>query len=221
MQECLTTCWLCKASLHTTTEQLRHPDRTTENPKCLLNLVINWTFRNNCFSCSYWNSQIINSPAPHMQPKLFTPVYWCKNKSSAHQPFLSGLRGGHGQVLSPGIEGVNLDAPVGLRLPQPHTQHLFDVYTLPRADPGFHVDLQGADAYVPVPVCDRHQAGDLQEHGGRLVRRAQMHPELRPDDAIGLKLWSKREKAALWLPIHLDDGLGWRQKETGKMFCIY
>lgn len=144
----------------------------------------------------------------------------CKIKRWAHQSFLARLCGGHSQILSPGIECVNLDAPVGLRLPQPHTQHLLDVYTLPGADPGFHVDLKGADSYVPVPVCDRHQAGDLQEHGGRFVRRAQMHPQLRPDDAIGLKLWSQREKATLGLPIHSDDGLGWRQRETGKLVCI-
>lgn len=144
-----------------------------------------------------------------------------RNKGSAHQSFLSWFHGGHGQVISPRIEGVNLDAPVGLRLPQPHSQHLFDVYTLPRADPGIHVDLQGTDPYVPVPVCDRHQAGDLQEHGGRLVRRAQMHPELRPHYATGLKLLSKREKAALWFPIHLDDGLSWGETEGEVVLYVY
>lgn len=137
------------------------------------------------------------------------------NKVSAHQSVLSRLRGGHGQVIPPRIEGVNLDAPVGLRLPQPHAQHLFDVYTLPRADPGVHVDLQGADVYVPVPVRDRHQAGDLQEHRGRLVRRAQMHPELRSYYSIGLNLLSEGEKAAPRLPIHLDDGLSCRKRERG------
>lgn len=119
-------------------------------------------------------------------------------KDSSHQSFLSGLCGGYGQVISPRIEGVNLDSPVGLRLLQPHGQHLFDVYALPRAEPGIHLDLQGADAYVPSPVRDWHQAGELHEHGGRLLRRAQIHPQLSPQYASGLKLLVEREKAALW-----------------------
>ena len=135
-----------------------------------------------------------------------------RTKRGAHQSFLPGLRGGHGQVFPSRIKGVNLDAPVGLRLPQPHIQHLLDVYTLPGARSGLHVQLQGADAYVPAVVRDRHQAGDLQEDGGRLARRAQMHPELRPDQPASLELLSEGEKAALRLRVHLDDGRGCEEK---------
>lgn len=132
--------------------------------------------------------------------------------SSTHQARFPWLCGGHSQVIPPRIECINLDAPVRLRLSQPHSQYLFDVYTLPRADTSIHVNLQGPDPYAPIPVCDRHQAGDLQEHRGRFVCWPEVHPELATDYAIGLKLLIEGEKAASWYPIYLHDGFGWRGK---------
>lgn len=132
-----------------------------------------------------------------------------------HQPLFSRLRRAHSQIVSPGVEGVDLDAPVGLRLPQPHGHDLLHVYALPGADPGVHVDLQGADPYLPPPLRGRHQPGDLQENGGRFARGAHVNPQLRTDDPAGLKLMAEGEEAARWFPARLNDRVGCRNTESG------
>lgn len=137
------------------------------------------------------------------------------DRSRAHQSFLAGCRGGDGQVPPPGVEGVDLDAPVGLGLPQPHAQHLLDVDALPGADAGVHLDLERADVDVSAAVRHRHEARDLQEDGGGLAGRAQVHPQLRPHDAAGLELGRQGEEAAPGLPVHLH-GAGGCGPEGGR-----
>jgi len=110
------------------------------------------------------------------------------NRDATHQALLSGLQGGGHQVVAPGVVRVDLDAPVGLGLPQPHAQNLLDVDAFPRADPGVHVDLQRVDAYVSAAVRGGHQAGDLQEHRGGLIRGPEVHPQLGAHGAVGLHL---------------------------------
>lgn len=128
------------------------------------------------------------------------------NQSCAHQSLLSGRRGGNSKVSPPGVESVDLDAPVGLGLPQPHAQHLLDVDALPGADTRIHVDLERAYVYVPAAIRNGHEARDLQENGGGLGGRPQVHPQLRPHDAAGLELGREREEAAPGLPVHLHGG---------------
>lgn len=134
-----------------------------------------------------------------------------KLKHTTHQSLFSRLSGGDREIVAFGVEGIDLDTPVGFRLPQPHSKHLLHIDALPRLHACVHVDLQRTYSHVPSPIFDRHESRYLQEHRCRLISWAQVHPELRPYNAARLDLWAEGEKTALRFLVYLNVGVGYKR----------
>ncbi len=87
-----------------------------------------------------------------------------------YQPLLPGSKRGNGQVIAALIKGIDVDSPVGVRLFEPVLQHVLKVNTLPVADPGVELYLQGADADVAAALLrDGLQPQNLQIDSGGLL----------------------------------------------------
>lgn len=96
-----------------------------------------------------------------------------------YQSLLSGSQRSHRQIVAALIEGVDVNAPVGVRLLEPVLQHVLKVNTLPVAHPGVELYLQRTDADVAAALLgDRFETEDLQVDGGGLLQRTQVHPQL-------------------------------------------
>ena len=125
-----------------------------------------------------------------------------------YQPLLPGSQWGNSQVIAALIKGVDVDPPVGVGLLEPVLQHVLKVNTLPVANPGVELYLQGADADVAAALLrDGLQPEDLQVDGGGLLQRSQVHPQLGLQHLCEHQFGAKLEEAAARLPIHLHQGL--------------
>lgn len=95
-----------------------------------------------------------------------------------------------------------------MRLFEPVLQHVLKVNTLPVADPGIELYLQGADADVAATLLrDGLEPEDLQVDGGGLLQRSQVHPQLGLQHLGEHQFGAELEEAAAGLPIHLHQWL--------------
>lgn len=138
-----------------------------------------------------------------------------------YQPLLPGSQRGNGEVIAALIKGVDIDSPVGVRLFEPVLQHMLKVNTLPVADPGVELYLQGADADVAAALlCDGFQPEDLQVDGGGLLQRPQVNPQLGLQHLGEHQFGAELEEAAAGLPIHLHQRLRCEHK-TVTLIYVY
>lgn len=125
-----------------------------------------------------------------------------------YQSLLPGSQRSHRQVVAALVKGVDVDAPVGVRLLEPVLQHVLKVNALPVAHPGVELDLQRADADVAAALLGHGlESEDLQVDGGGLLQRPQVHPQLRLQHLGEHKLRAELEEAAAGLAVHLHQGL--------------
>lgn len=137
-----------------------------------------------------------------------------------YQPLLPGSQRGNCQVIAALIEGVDVDSPVGVGLFEPVLQHVLKVNTLPVADPGVELYLQGADADVAAALlCDGLQPEDLQVDGGGLLQRSQIHPQLGLQHLGEHQFGAELEEAAARLPVHLHQGLRCGKEDSYIYIC--
>lgn len=127
------------------------------------------------------------------------------------QSLLPGSKRGNCQVIAALVKGVDVDSPVGVWLFEPVLQHVLKVNTLPVADPGVELDLQGADADVAAALlCHGLESEDLQVDCGGLLKRPQVHPQLGLQHLGEHQFGAKLEETTAGLPIHLHQRLGLR-----------
>jgi len=137
-----------------------------------------------------------------------------------YQPLLPGSQRGNCQVIAALIKGVDVNSPVGVGLFEPVLQHMLKVNTLPVADPGVELYLQGADANVATALlCDGLQSQDLQVDGGGLLQRSQIHPQLGLQHLGEHQFGAELEEAAAGLPVHLHQGLRCETKNSSIHIC--
>lgn len=154
-------------------------------------------------------------------PPSLSTLYPRDRSEGPYQPLLSRSQRGNRQVVAALVEGVDVDPPVGVWLFEPVLQHVLEVNTLPVADPGVELDLQGADADVATAlVRDGLQPQDLQVHGGGLLQRPQVHPQLGLQHLGEHQLGAELEEAAARLPVHLHQGLRCRGEYSSDYMCI-
>lgn len=135
----------------------------------------------------------------------FVIVRCLRNRSGGpYQPFFTGPQRGDGQIIATFVKSIDVDAPVSVRLLKPVLQDMLEVNTLPVADPGVQLNLEGADSDVAAALlCNRFQPQDLQVDGGGLLKWPQIHPQLSLENLGEHKLGAKLEEATAWFSIHL------------------
>lgn len=163
----------------------------------------------------------LSPPRTHCDPHLThhvtpptRPAAAADRSEGPYQSLLAGSQRRHGQVVAALVEGVDVDAPVGVRLLEPVLQHVLEVDALPVAHPGVELDLQRADADVAAALLgDRFETQDLQVDGGGLLQRAQVDPQLGLQHLGEHQLGAELEEATAGLAVDLHQGLRWREEE--------